>query len=106
MFYIQEFYFLRNISELRHSQNAFFVVNHSTLAVLRSRSIFDQLRLRFFFSPAPAQAPMKKRAFNKKKFFLETTDVLGPISNDQRATPEPNQDYRYGIASHAEQEAP
>ena len=33
-------------------------------------------------------------------------DVFGPIANGQLDTPEPTQDYRHDIASHAEREAP
>ena len=38
-------------------------------AVLRSRSVFDRLRLRIIFSPAPVPAPIKSRLRTIKKFF-------------------------------------
>ena len=40
-------------------------------AVLRSRSIFDRLWLRVFFSPAPAPAPIKKEGFQPLKIIVK-----------------------------------
>ena len=55
------------------------------------------------FSTINAMCPTSRTA---KRDSTESNDVFGPISNGQRATPEPTQDYGYNIASHAEREAP
>ena len=71
---------------LLQGQRSWLMMNNrgqDQCCVLRSRSIFDWLRLWVFFSRAPAPASIKSTLWTIKQFFLATYRYLVPYCTDE-----------------------